>query len=190
MRRRRRRTDVERVTFTAPLCCVILYFSFKLFLFCVLGKNWAQVPLLKLSLSDRHRMTETSCTWTELVKVVELEITSCCFDGKQLTKTFFPCCSSSQVSERFADRILIIMIMKRILFWIVSSFIHWMNGQHYSLCIVLISRVGGERYGSLLTTEMCSDRWCDIHSASSLSNGVEIWDSVQDEHLDLAAFLF
>lgn len=34
----------------------------------------------------------------------------------------------------------------------------------------------------------------DIHSASSLSNGVGIWVSekktVQDEHLDLAAFCF
>lgn len=44
-----------------------------------------------------------------------------------------------RILKVFADRILLI-IMKRItLFWIVFSyfFIQWMNGQHYSFCIVL-----------------------------------------------------
>lgn len=44
-----------------------------------------------------------------------------------------------RILQVFADRILLI-IMKRItLFWIVFSyfFIQWMNGQHYSFCIVL-----------------------------------------------------
>lgn len=147
------RTDVEDTTFVG-----LHHLSSPTFLWCIhtlTTTNWRTPEGLK-----------TASLRTEVDKVMELEIIACCFSVPTVANHswLWPTLYTAQVPQSFfADRILlVIMSMKRItLFWIVFSYffffyIPWMNGQHYSLCIVLIQtngRAGKERNDSSSTTD-------------------------------------
>lgn len=134
----------------------VLHFSFLPFLLCVLGRgrggSWAHSSYCVHH--DYHPLKDTwglksAPLWTEVAKVMELEVIACCFsvptvaNHSQLQPAEKDCLyTMHRFMKVFADRILlIIMTMKRItLFWMCLAifFIWWMNGQHYTLCNVLI----------------------------------------------------
>lgn len=97
-----------------------------------------------------------------------------------LRKTLCTLCTGSRTF--FADRILlIIMTMKSItLFWMRSDiFFNTVNDRPalFTLCIVLTQTSGrvDEERNETQPQNWCSS--CDIHSASSLSYAVGIWES-------------
>lgn len=152
------RTNVEDTT-SVGLFCYVLRTSFLLSTLSLVctgegagGGSWAHSSYCVHH--DYHPLKDTwglksAPLWTEVAKVMELEVIACCFsvptvaNHSQLQPAEKDCLyTMHRFMKVFADRILlIIMTMKRItLFWMCLAifFIWWMNGQHYTLCNVLI----------------------------------------------------